>query len=214
MKKINGSAVLILLTLVLGCLCTGFLLGKGSNRLHLDTQRERPTPGETETIDPSELAADGITLFPININTADLDTLMMLPEIGEIFGQRIIDYRQEFGLFHSIEDIMEVRGIGANRFEAIRNYITVGDVAPTEAVSEETQPLPDPVNINTADEKTLMTLPGIGKTSAQRIIAYREENGYFTSIEELMEVEGIGQSRFDKLKDYITVEDTDEDTGS
>lgn len=211
MKKINASAVLILLTLVLGCLCTGFLLSKGSNRLHLDTQRERPTPAETETIDPSELAADGITLFPININTADLDTLMMLPEIGEILGQRIIDYRQEFGLFHSIGDIMEVRGIGGNRFEEIKNYITVGDVA---AVSEETQPLPDPVNINTADEKTLMTLPGIGKTSAQRIIAYREENGYFTSIEELMEVEGIGQSRFDKLKDYITVEDTHEDTGS
>lgn len=214
MKKINGSAVLILLTLALGCLCTGFLLGKGSSGLHLVTQRERPTPGETETIDPSELAADGITLFPININTADTDSLMMLPGIGEAYAQRIIDYRQEVGLFRSIEDIMEVKGIGESRYEEIKNYITVGDVVPTEAVSEETQALPDPVNVNTADEKTLMTLPGIGETYAQRIIAYREENGNFTSIEEIMEVEGIGQGRFDKLKDYITVEDTDEDTGS
>ena len=213
MKKINSSAVLILLTLVLGCFCTGFLLGKGSSGLHLATERELPTPGETESIDPSELAADGITLFPININTADLDSLMMLPGIGESYAQRIIEYRESNGMFRSVSEIMEVKGIGKGRFEDIKNYITVGDVAPTEAAPSATEAPPPLVNINTADLKALMTLPGIGETYAQRIIDYRKEIGKFDSIAEIMEVKGIGQGRFENIKDYITVEDTDEDTG-
>ena len=50
-----------------------------------------------------------------------------------------------------------------------------------------------------------MELPGVGETMAQRIIDYREQNGPFQTIEELMNVQGIGQTRFDKLKALITV---------
>lgn len=61
------------------------------------------------------------------------------------------------------------------------------------------------VNINTADETLLTTLSGIGPSRAKSIIAYREEHGGFGSIEELMNVSGIGQASFDKLKDDITI---------
>lgn len=61
------------------------------------------------------------------------------------------------------------------------------------------------VNINTADETALMTLPGIGQTRAGSIIDYREQNGPFEKAEDLMEVPGIGQASFDRLKKYITV---------
>ncbi|HOB19138.1 MAG TPA: helix-hairpin-helix domain-containing protein [Candidatus Atribacteria bacterium] len=59
------------------------------------------------------------------------------------------------------------------------------------------------VNINTADQKTLETLPGIGPVKARNIIKYREENGPFKSIEEIMNVSGIGEKTFEGLKDMI-----------
>ncbi len=59
------------------------------------------------------------------------------------------------------------------------------------------------VNINTADQKTLETLPGIGPVKAQNIIKYREEHGPFRSIEEIMNVSGIGEKTFEGLKDLI-----------
>ena len=61
------------------------------------------------------------------------------------------------------------------------------------------------VNINTAGETALDTLPGVGPAIAKRIIALREENGAFKSVEELMNVKGIGDKTFDKLKDRITI---------
>ena len=61
------------------------------------------------------------------------------------------------------------------------------------------------VNINTADETLLTSLSGIGPNRAKAIIAYREEHGGFGTIEELMNVSGIGQVSFDKLKDDITI---------
>ena len=61
------------------------------------------------------------------------------------------------------------------------------------------------VNINTADSDTLQTIPGIGPSKAQSIIDYREETGYFTRIEEIMSVQGIGEKTFASIKDMITV---------
>ena len=61
------------------------------------------------------------------------------------------------------------------------------------------------ININTAGMDELMTLAGIGEAKAQSIISYREENGGFSSIEEIMEIEGIKEGVFDKIKDDITI---------
>lgn len=61
----------------------------------------------------------------ININTADLDELMSLPGIGQIIGQRVIDYRAEFGDFEAIEDVMLVSGIKDSIYEDIKELITV-----------------------------------------------------------------------------------------
>lgn len=71
----------------------------------------------------------------------------------------------------------------------------------TPSVSEST----DLININTASAEELDSLPGIGPTIAQRIVDYRDENGPFQTIEDIMNVSGIGPSTFDNIKDLITV---------
>ena len=61
------------------------------------------------------------------------------------------------------------------------------------------------ININSASAEKLSTLDGIGKSTAEKIIRYREENGYFNSIEDLINVSGIGESKFNAIKDDIEV---------
>lgn len=61
------------------------------------------------------------------------------------------------------------------------------------------------VNINTATIDELMTLSGIGESKAKAILLYREENGYFKSIEELKNVSGIGDVLYNAIKEGITV---------
>ena len=62
------------------------------------------------------------------------------------------------------------------------------------------------ININTADESTLTLITGIGETRAKSIIKYRENHGEFKKIEDIMNVSGIGEASFEKMKDMITVE--------
>ncbi len=61
------------------------------------------------------------------------------------------------------------------------------------------------VNINTATVAELDALPGIGPSTAQKILNYRDENGRFNTIEELMNVSGIGEAKFNNVKELITV---------
>jgi competence protein ComEA len=63
----------------------------------------------------------------------------------------------------------------------------------------------DPINLNAATAAQLQTLPGVGASAAQRILDYRQKNGSFKKIEELMNVKGIGEKSFLKLKPLITV---------
>lgn len=61
------------------------------------------------------------------------------------------------------------------------------------------------VNINTATKEKLTTLPGIGDAMAEKIIEYRTQNGKFSNIEDIKKVNGIGDSKFNNIKDRITI---------
>lgn len=90
---------------------------------------------------------------------------------------------------------------------AAASQYTVEALTPSEE-TEETEE--NRVNINTASASELDALPGIGPVLAQRIIDRRTERGPFTSVEELLEVDGIGQATLDGLREFITVKETKE----
>jgi competence protein ComEA len=77
--------------------------------------------------------------------------------------------------------------------------------APAAQESSESARSSATVNINTATAEQLTSLPGIGPKTAERILEYRQKNGSFKKIEELMNVKGIGEKSFLKLKPRITV---------
>lgn len=79
--------------------------------------------------------------------------------------------------------------------------------APSAAPAMEmTTPAVMKVNINTADEAALTSVKGIGKSKAKAIIAYREQNGAFTSVDDLTKVKGIKEKALAKFSDQLTVE--------
>ena len=71
---------------------------------------------------------------------------------------------------------------------------------------EELKSIQDKINLNVATESELRSIDGIGEKLAKRIIDKRDSIGRFTAVEQLLEIEGIGENIFDKIKDYVTVE--------
>ena len=71
--------------------------------------------------------------------------------------------------------------------------------------STDTNDTSGKININTASLEQLMEIPGIGESKARAIITYRDTNGGFSSIEEVMNIEGIKEGVFSKMKEYIVV---------
>jgi comEA protein len=101
-------------------------------------------------------------------------------------------------------------------------YSALIGAKPVESTAQKSEPIPNPppfrtnadmkpsaaagtVNINTASLDELDQLPGIGPKTAQKIIAYREQNGKFNSVDDLLDVKGIGDKKLAKLRQYARV---------
>lgn len=86
--------------------------------------------------------------------------------------------------------------------EAEERGVSAGDDLGTFVQNDDEE---GKVNINTASRSELMTIPGIGEAKADAIIAYRQANGSFSTIEEVKNVEGIKDGVFTKMKEYIVI---------
>lgn len=85
------------------------------------------------------------------------------------------------------------------------NEITAEEIGVVEETLMSAEKMAGKININSAEAEELEMLSGIGSTRAADIVKYREENGNFNQIEDIMEVSGIGEKTFEEIKEYITV---------
>lgn len=176
----------------------------------------------TNTTDINQGAITTNSEIYLNINTATAEDLITLNGIGKELAQRIVDYRQEFGAFSCIEEIMNVKGIGEKLFSKIKKFIYV-DEPLEKSTSKSTCPPSTtivttttttisttfPLDINTASMEELMQLKGIGEVLAARIIDYRENVAPFGDESDIMQVSGIGESTYNNIKTYIIVSAAD-----
>jgi len=161
--------------------------------------------------------------FPIDLNLVTKEELMGITGIGEKTALKIINYRTEKGGFTSINDLLNIGGIAEKTLEKLKKYLYVKDdiivkittnPSPCEApktnvttgtskstISEVKYPLD--INFATLDE--LITLKNIGETRANAIINYRKNTGYFYTIEDIMNVDGIGEAIFLGIKEKIFI---------
>ena len=146
MKKPHISP-LVLVTCICAAFTLGFFVGRNQNHQSVevnipqttaaipessapaaDTSQEATSPSETtaETAATEESTPSQETSGRININTATHAELVTLPGIGDVLAQRIIDYRTQNGSFQSVEELLNVSGIGEKKLEAIIDLVTVG----------------------------------------------------------------------------------------
>ena len=111
----------------------------------------------------------------------------------------------KINLAYKVEDGQKINIPNKNEENTNNEYITTDSGEGIVETEETIQEDGEQININTASQTQLETLPGIGPSTALKIIQYREENGKFNSIEDIKNVNGIGDAKFESIKDYIIV---------
>ena len=180
-----------------------------------ETEREGESKTESETVtlqvDDTSIDADSAVIKDIKVYVCGA---VQRPDVYEISADsRIVDAVSAAGGF-AIDAYPEAMNLAETVSDGSRIYVpTKEEVDALAVVYSDTgsgtggtmSDSTGRVNINTATLEELTTLPGIGDTRARAIIDYREQNGAFGNIEDIMQVTGIKEKSFSKIKDSICV---------
>ena len=137
-----------------------------------------------------------ITFVPFDINKADTAQLKRIRGIGNVLASRIVNFRDGLGGFIDPAQIAEVYGLDSAVVQRL-----------TEASYVEKNFEPRKLNINTLDEKSLVSHPYIKKSFARAILAYRFQHGNFTDVRDLTKIAVIPAHEAERLIPYLKVED-------
>lgn len=155
----------------------------------------------------SALASEAVAAEPlaagerIDLNTADATALRRLPGVGKSRAAAIVEDRHSHGPFGSVEDVVRVPGVGEGLLRSIKDYVKV-----TYVISRPVEyRVGAPLDLNRAQIKELEQITGIGPALAARIIAARTERGRFRSLNELLEIPGIGPKTLQILQEEAYV---------
>lgn len=176
-----------------------------------ETESETETETVTLQVDDGSMDADSAVIKDIKVYVCGA---VQRPDVYEISADsRIVDAVSAAGGF-AIDAYPEAMNLAETVSDGSRIYVPTKEEVDALAVvysdtgsgsGGTTSDSTGRVNINTATLEELTTLPGIGDTRARAIIDYREQNGAFRNIEDIMQVTGIKEKSFSKIKDSICV---------
>ncbi|ANE52804.1 ComEA family DNA-binding protein [Flavisolibacter tropicus] len=127
----------------------------------------------------------------VDINSADTGAYIALPGIGSKLANRIVNFRDKLGGFHSIEQIKETYGLPDSTYQAIKGYLQLNTLSVKK------------FNLNTATKEELKAHPYIKWQLANAIIEYRNQHGEFKTIEDLKKILIIDEATYTKISPYF-----------
>jgi competence protein ComEA len=160
--------------------------------------------------EPAAAASSGAEAAPATV-TVDVAGKVRRPGIAVLdAGSRVVDALAAAGGARAGVNLM---GLNLARVLVDGEQVVVGEPPPVGAAAAATPPAGQPasggpaslVNLNTATEAELDTLPQVGPVTAGSILAWRDEHGGFTSVDELLEVDGIGEVTLGRIAPFVTV---------
>lgn len=134
------------------------------------------------------------SFLPVDINSSDTSAFISLPGIGSKLAARIINFREKLGGFYSIDQVAETYGLSDSVFQKIKSYLKLE------------HPLVKKININTATLDELKMHPYFKYSLAYPIVAYRNEHGFFSKVEDIKKVMVITEEIFKKIEPYLTTQ--------
>jgi competence ComEA-like helix-hairpin-helix protein len=126
-----------------------------------------------------------------DLNTSTSEELTELKGIGEVLSLRIVKYRDKLGGFVNIDQLKEVYGLPPETFENIKSKV----IADPKMLKK--------IKVNLADEYILSGFPYISKRYASQIVNYRNQHGYFLSIDDLKKIRSLDEALIQKIEPYL-----------
>lgn len=204
----------IIITIIIGFICY-YVYAKEENDESIDLETNIETQGESQKeekeVDDNILVhisgavhQEGIVELKANSRISDA-----IEKAGGIKEEASLE---DINLAYKLEDGMKIHiptkqeKENAKAEEIKESVTTSSGFTNKEETNNKVEDTKNAkVNINTATQTLLETLPGIGPSTAIKILEYRKEKGRFKSIEDIKEVSGIGEAKFEKMKEFISI---------
>jgi competence protein ComEA len=160
-------------------------------RIESDFEDRNNEPFTSTTNEKPEIKNYTARYSVIDVNAADTTAYISLPGIGSKLAARIVNFRDKLGGFYSVEQVKETFGLPDSTYQKIKQYLKLDN------------PSVKRININTATVDELKAHPYIKYSLANPIVAYRNEHGLFSKVEDVKKVMAVTEEIYKKIEPYL-----------